>query len=308
MWTAIHITSSVGLKGPKNPLFQLIIAGASMLRHANGHVLSLLEPPFQIVKKDKVLIVDDDEGMRQTLTVILKDEYTVLTAGSGEEALTKMNHDIQVVLLDIRLPGIDGVKTLEQLVADYPDIQCIMISAVHAATTIVECIRKGAYDYMTKEFEYDAVRLRVRNAIMQAKLRKLYGEQARKLMILEDQLNLKRPEHATKCYRNCGKRIFLSQETETVDPDTLDGPPALVQFFLRCMEGEDLTVQEQVVLALLLRGFSNKEIARSLNIGLPTVKTHLKNAFQKLGVLSRSQVFAYLLQKGLKEISYHPKG
>ncbi len=63
-----------------------------------------------------------------------------------------------VVLLDIRLPGISGIETLERIVKKDPDIKCLMISMVHETDTIVECIKKGAHDYMTKEIEYESVR------------------------------------------------------------------------------------------------------------------------------------------------------
>ena len=65
------------------------------------------------------------------------------------------------------------------------------------------------------------------------------------------------------------------------------------------MRGENLTGQEQKVLGLILKGLANKEIAKGLHIELTTVKAHLKNAFQKLGVTTRSQAIAYLLIKGL---------
>jgi len=96
-------------------------------------------------------------------------------------------------------------------------------------------------------------------------------------------------------------------------PDSLDLPDdsALKTIFQRlgsettnrlvslCMKGENFTGQEQKVLELILKGLANKEIAKELHIEVTTVKAHLKNAFQKLGVTTRSQAIAYLLIKGL---------
>jgi len=257
--------------------------------------------------KDKILIVDDDESMRDMLEAILKGDYEVIKAASGEEALKKLsNLHIPIVLLDIRLPGISGIETLERILKKDPDIKCLMLSAVHDVDTIVECMRKGAYDYMTKELEYESMLLRVRNAMALAKLKKAYDQQIKKVVILEEQLS--------KCDQLKIKQ-YPTQEKDfnTKLPDCLDLPDdsALKTIFQRlgtenashlvavCMKGENLTAQEQNVLGLILKGLANKEIAKELHIELTTVKAHLKNAFQKLGVTSRSQAIAYLLIKGL---------
>ncbi len=75
------------------------------------------------------------------------------------------------------------------------------------------------------------------------------------------------------------------------------------QIISLCIKGENLTGQEQKVLGLILKGVTNKEIAKELSIELTTVKAHLKNAFQKLGVTTRSQAISYLLIKGLLKIT-----
>ncbi len=76
-------------------------------------------------------------------------------------------------------------------------------------------------------------------------------------------------------------------------------PTATNNLISLCMEGENLTVQEQKVLALIVKGLTNKEIAKELHVEPATVKAHLKNAFQKLKVMTRSQAISYLLLKGL---------
>jgi DNA-binding NtrC family response regulator len=116
-------------------------------------------------KPKTVLIVDDDEGMRDTLTAILKREYRVLRVGSGEAALPILNReDVDLVLLDVRLPGISGFELLCIVKENYSLVEVIMISAIHEVETAVQAMKHGAYHYVTKDFDYDQLRSLVSNA------------------------------------------------------------------------------------------------------------------------------------------------
>src|SRR5205085_9585753 len=116
-------------------------------------------------KLKTVLIVDDDEGMRDTLTAILKREYRMLRVGSGEAALPVLNReDVDLVLLDVRLPGISGLEVLRIVKENYSLVEVIMISAINEIETAVQAMKHGAYHYVTKEFDYDQLRSLVRNA------------------------------------------------------------------------------------------------------------------------------------------------
>jgi len=112
-----------------------------------------------------VLIVDDDEGMRDTLTAILRREYRVLRASTGESALAILDREnVDVVLLDVRMPGIGGFEVLKQIKESQRLVEVIIISAINEVETAVRAMKLGAYHYITKDFEYDAVRSLVRNA------------------------------------------------------------------------------------------------------------------------------------------------
>src|ERR671935_2036650 len=116
-------------------------------------------------KPKTVLIVDDDEGMRDTLTAILKREYRVLRVSSGEAALPILNReDVDLVLLDVRLPGISGFEVLRIVKENYSLVEVIMISAINDIETAVQAMKHGAYHYITKDFDYDTLRGLVRNA------------------------------------------------------------------------------------------------------------------------------------------------
>src|SRR5580765_8811174 len=116
-------------------------------------------------KLKTVLVVDDDEGMRDTLTAILKREYRVLRVGSGEAALPVLNReDVDLVLLDVRLPGISGFEVLRIVKENYSLVEVLMISAINEIETAVQAMKHGAYHYITKDFDYDQLRSLVRNA------------------------------------------------------------------------------------------------------------------------------------------------
>jgi len=116
-------------------------------------------------KSKTVLIVDDDEGMRDTLTAILKRDYRVLRAGSGEAGLSILNReDVDLVLLDVRLPGISGFEVLRIVKENYSLVEVIMISAIQEIETAVQAMKHGAYHYVTKDFDYDQLRSLVHNA------------------------------------------------------------------------------------------------------------------------------------------------
>jgi DNA-binding NtrC family response regulator len=116
-------------------------------------------------KPKTILIVDDDEGMRDTLTAILKRDYRVLRVASGEAALPIMNReDVDLILLDVRLPGISGFEVLRIVKENYSLVEVIMISAITEVETAVQAMKHGAYHYITKDFDYDQLRSLVRNA------------------------------------------------------------------------------------------------------------------------------------------------
>jgi two-component system, NtrC family, response regulator AtoC len=106
--------------------------------------------------KAKILLVDDEPGMLRYIKTLLEvDDHKVETASSGEEALERVQKGQQpdLVLLDLLMPGIDGLQTLEQLRKLQPGIKVVMLSCVSDTRKVVAAIRLGAQDYLTKPFE-----------------------------------------------------------------------------------------------------------------------------------------------------------
>src|SRR6478672_2935632 len=112
-----------------------------------------------------VLICDDDQGMRDTIAAILQREYRILSVPNGESALSLLKQeDVDVLLLDVRLPGINGLDVLRIVRENYGFVECIVISAISEVETAVQAMKYGAYHYVTKTFEYEELRSLVRNA------------------------------------------------------------------------------------------------------------------------------------------------
>ena len=121
---------------------------------------------------NSVLVVDDEEGIRQTLSGVLEDEgLSVDTAATGEECLRAFERRVfGCVLLDVWLPGMDGIETLGRLKAAYPETAVIMISGHGSIETAVRATRLGALDFIEKPLQIERTVLAIRNALRQRQL------------------------------------------------------------------------------------------------------------------------------------------
>ena len=106
-----------------------------------------------------LLIVDDEEGPRQSLRVVFKDDYSLLLASNGHEALDLVRkHKINAAVLDIRMTGMSGTELLERIKQIQPTIEVIMLTAYETVDTIRQALRLGACDYLNKPFDVATVR------------------------------------------------------------------------------------------------------------------------------------------------------
>lgn len=148
-----------------------------------------------------VLIVDDEPSIREALAeVMAQEDYRVMTASTGEEAIElAKQHPVDLVLLDMKLPGrMSGLDTLSTLRELNHDTQVVMMTAYASVGSAVEAMRMGAYDYVNKPFKIDEIRLTVRRAL--------------------DNLNLRRQVEALR-----------QREREAVNFDVLRSPDPVMQ-------------------------------------------------------------------------------
>ena len=109
-------------------------------------------------KQNTILVVDDENGVRQSFNMVLKNNYNVLLAGTGQEAIdifTKKSADM--ILLDILLPDSDGLDLLKKFKETDPNTEIVMVTAVNEIQTAIKAMKLGAYDYIIKPFKVDKV-------------------------------------------------------------------------------------------------------------------------------------------------------
>ncbi len=119
-----------------------------------------------------MLIVDDEEPIRTSISRKLRAQgYNCATAADGEAALRKASaQDFDLVVLDIKMPGMSGMEVLFRIAIDHPDTCVVMLSAVSDIHTAVEAMRLGAYDYLTKPFDLEEMVIRVKRALERRRL------------------------------------------------------------------------------------------------------------------------------------------
>ena len=117
--------------------------------------------------KDKILVADDEKSMRELLDIMLKKEgYKITLASNGEEVIKLIEKDIfDLALVDIRMPRQDGISVLKRIKAVSPETIVIMMTAYASADTAIKAMKEGAYDYITKPFKIDEIKIIIQNAL-----------------------------------------------------------------------------------------------------------------------------------------------
>lgn len=117
--------------------------------------------------KSRILVVDDEESIREFLEIMLKKEgYEITLAEDGQKAkdlLTKKTFDM--IISDLQMPHVTGIELLKHVKESYPETVFMLITAFGTTETAVEAMKMGAYDYLTKPFKIDEVRLNIQNAL-----------------------------------------------------------------------------------------------------------------------------------------------
>jgi signal transduction histidine kinase len=140
-------------------------------------------------RKGTLLVVDDEEGPRQSIRVIFKDDYHILMAEDGPTAIElAQNNQIDVAVLDIRMAGMSGIEVLERLKYVDPGIEVVMITAFETTDTMRQALRLRACDYINKPFDLSTIRAAVANAMQRRTLESEIHNNAEKLQQLLGEL------------------------------------------------------------------------------------------------------------------------
>ena len=213
--------------------------------------------------KIKVAIVDDHTLFREGIKKILsleKDVEVVGEAADGEEVLDLLNRcPIEIMLLDIKMEKINGLQVLPQIIDQYPQLKVIIVTAQISLTESVKAIRDGARGIILKHAASEFLIKGIRKVFEG----ELWADSSTMTQVVES---------LSRKYR-------------------VDGRPDRGR--------KDLSERETEVVVLIATGHRNKEIASKLFISEQTVKTHLSNIFQKLGVNDRLELALYAMRNGL---------
>jgi signal transduction histidine kinase len=146
-------------------------------------------------RKGTLLVVDDEDGPRQSLRVIFKDDFEVLMASDGPSAIAlAQNQKIDVTVLDIRMAGMSGIEVLERLKFVDPTIEVVMMTAFETTDTIRQALRLRACDYINKPFDISTMRAAVANAMQRRSLEGEIHNNAEKLQQLLGELQNQKVE------------------------------------------------------------------------------------------------------------------
>jgi DNA-binding NarL/FixJ family response regulator len=215
----------------------------------------------------RVLAADDQRVVREGLAMLLgllPDVEVVGTAANGEEALAlagELRPD--VILMDLRMPKVDGVEATRRLRASHPEIKVVVLTTYADDRSVIEALQAGALGYLTKDAGADEIR----QALQQ---------------VADGQASLD-----PKVQRHLVEAIA----TQTSAP----GPPAAPGV----SPPDGLTPREAEVLGLIGAGLSNAEIATRLFVSEATVKSHVNHMLPKIGARDRAQAVGYAYRHGL---------
>lgn len=211
----------------------------------------------------RVMVVDDQALVREGLMTLLDaaaDITPVAAASDGEEAVVlAARHRPDVALMDLHMPGVDGVEATRRIRAAQPDTEIVVLTTHADEASILDALQAGARGYLTK----DAGIAEISRAIHAAA-----GHQA----VLDPVVHSR----------------LLAAATAGARP--APAPTSLP---------DDLTPREAEVLSLIARGLSNAEIADALVVSEATVKTHINHVFAKIGARDRAQAVHYAYTHGL---------
>jgi DNA-binding NarL/FixJ family response regulator len=220
----------------------------------------------------RVVVADDQALVREGLSTLLEatpELDPVAAARDGEEAVALCaEHRPDVVLMDLRMPGMDCVQATARIRELYPDIEVVVLTTHADEASILDALRAGARGYLTK----DAGIAEIARAIHAA---------AAHQTLLDPVVHQQLVAAAT----GRGEALQGSEAGGRARPP---GPLP-----------DDLTPREAEVLALIARGLSNREIATELFVSEATVKTHINHVLRKIGARDRAQAVHYAYSQGL---------
>jgi DNA-binding NarL/FixJ family response regulator len=210
----------------------------------------------------RVLIVDDQTLFRAGLSRLLNEdprvEVIAQAADGADAAKLAAKHKPDVVLMDLKMPVLDGIEATRQIIEANPEVKVLVLTTFETDSQVIQALKAGASGYVLKDSTADAIVSSI-VAVMS------------------------------------GEKVMASAVANRV-LEMLTGTTTPKEFY------DGLTNREIEILKLLANGMANKQIAFRLKISEKTVRNHVSNTYEKLGIYDRSQAVLYAVRKGLVEV------
>ncbi len=214
------------------------------------------------IRVARVLIADDQTLFRAGLAGLLEGDPRVQIVGQAVDGLDVVKKAAaikpDVVLMDLKMPNLDGVEATRQILAENPDIKVLVLTTFDTDSFVLQALRAGASGYVLKDSQAEAVVSSILAVV-------------------------------------AGERVMASAVANRV-VGMLSGTTTPKEFY------DGLTAREVEILKLIAIGQANKQIAHRLSISEKTVRNHVSNIYEKLGIYDRSQAVLYAVRKGLVEL------
>jgi DNA-binding NarL/FixJ family response regulator len=210
----------------------------------------------------RVLIVDDQTLFRAGLSRLLNEdprvEVIAQATDGADAAKLAAKHKPDVVLMDLKMPVLDGIEATRQIIEANPEVKVLVLTTFETDSQVIQALKAGASGYVLKDSTADAIVSSI-VAVMS------------------------------------GEKVMASAVANRV-LEMLTGTTTPKEFY------DGLTNREIEILKLLANGMANKQIAYRLKISEKTVRNHVSNTYEKLGIYDRSQAVLYAVRKGLVEV------
>ena len=215
-----------------------------------------------VTKAARVLIADDQTLFRAGLARLLDEDSRIEVVGQATDGADAVKQALKVkpdvVLMDLKMPNMDGIEATRQIVAQLPETKVLMLTTFEADNHVIQALKAGARGYVLKDSPAAAIVSSIVAVVS-------------------------------------GESVMAGAVANRV-LEMLTGASTPKEFY------DGLTAREVEILKLMATGMANKQIAFRLKISEKTVRNHVSNMYEKLGIYDRSQAVLYAVRKGLVEV------
>ncbi len=246
-----------------------------------------------------ILIVDDEQGVLNAIQRLLHDEsYEVLTASRGMAALEllRLYGPVQLIISDYRMPGMNGVELLQQVMQQWPDTRRVILSAYPDTDNLLAAVNEGrVHRFMVKPWDNDFLKSIVREMLEEYRIIVDFRSNAEEL-VRNNRLLSRTNEHLSAIL---GDVLANMRSASAAVPEGVKTPTGAPSNLLKHKPHDTLSPREFETFLALGSGQTLKGIASELGLSIKTVSTYKKRIFDKMGFRNDTELVIYSLKNNL---------